>query len=161
MRGDLVYSPLVSLDDLKGMFCGVKVVDEILHSQVLLAGLAEMRCDAYLVHNEDGALVGFFAINMNRLEFYQDGRYFYHDILDIAYLAVEKSFQRRGIGTAIINKIIELSEEKNPDGVYISVDALCLPDENYWATPFYEKCGFISIDPPKFDTIRMYRKVHQ
>lgn len=56
--------------------------------------------------------------------------------------------------------LLEISEEKNPDGVYISVDALYLPEENYWASPFYEKLGFISIDPPKFDTIRMYRKVH-
>lgn len=158
---ELVYSPLVTTDELKGMSCGVKVMDEVLHSQILLAGLDEIQCDAYLVHNKDGVLVGFFAVNMDRLEFFQDGEYFYHDALDIAYLAVNKDFQRQGIGTSIINKILEISEEKNPDGVYISVDALYLPEENYWASPFYEKCGFISIDPPKFDTIRMYRKVHQ
>lgn len=157
---NLVYSPLVSTDELKGMSCGVRVMDEVLHSQILMAGLYELQCDAYLVHDQNGTLVGFFAVNMDRLEFVLDGKSYYHDALDIAYLAVNKDFQRQGIGTAIINKILEISEQKNPNGVYVSVDALYLPEENYWASPFYEKLGFISIDPPKFDTIKMYRKVH-
>lgn len=160
MIGNLVYTPLVCTDELKSMSCGVRVMDEVLHSPILLAGMAELQCDAYLVHNADGVLVGFFAVNMDRLEFELDGKSYYHDALDIAYLAVNKDFQRQGIGTAIINKIIELSEQKNPEGVYISVDALYLPEENYWASPFYEKLGFISIDPPRYDTIKMYRKVH-
>ena len=160
MIENLVYTPLVSADELKGMSCGVRVMDEVLHSPILMAGLDELQCDAYLVHNREGVLVGFFAVNIDRLEMVVDGKSFYHDALDIAYLAVKKEYQRHGIGTAIINKILELSEQKNPDGVYVSVDALYLPEENYWASPFYEKLGFISIDPPKFDTIKMYRKVH-
>lgn len=160
MIGDLIYTRLVCTDELKSMSCGVRVMDEVLHSPILLAGMDELQCDAYLVHNVDGVLVGFFAVNMDRLEFELDGKSYYHDALDIAYLAVNKDFQRQRIGTAIINKILELSEQKNPNGVYISVDALYLPEENYWASPFYEKLGFISIDPPRFDTIKMYRKVH-
>lgn len=158
--GDLIYTPLVDAEELKGMSCGVRVMDEVLHSPILLAGMYELQCDAYLVHNQEGVLVGFFAVNMDRLEFMLDGKSYYHDALDIAYLAVSKDYQRQGIGTAIINKILEISEQKNPDGVYVSVDALYLPVDNYWASPFYEKLGFISIDPPKFDTIKMYRKVH-
>lgn len=160
MMTDLVYTPLVNRDELKGMSCGVRVMDEVLHSPILMMGLDELQCKSFLVHNTDGVLVGFFAINMDHLEIILNEKSYYHDVLDIAYLAVNKDFQRRGIGTAIINKILELSEQINPDGVYISVDALYLPNENYWASPFYEKLGFISIDPPKFDTIKMYRKVH-
>lgn len=157
----LTYTPFVNDEDLQNMFCGVKAMDDVLHSPVLLGGLEELQCEAFLVYNQDKVLVGFFAINMDRLEIVLDGKSYYHDALDIAYLAVNKDFQRQGIGTAIINKILQISEQRNPDGVYVSVDALYLPKENYWASPFYEKLGFISVSPPKFDTIKMYRKVHQ
>lgn len=60
-------------------------------------------------------------------------------ILHIHRLAVKKKFQDRGIGTQLIDKVIE-----NADG-YIKYIALMAHKDNKKARRFYEKKGFKNI----------------
>lgn len=66
--------------------------------------------------------------------------------------------QRKGIGTAILNKIFEIVKGKG-DISFVTVDALYLKDE-YRADTFYERKGFQRLYPPTSEnTIRMYTTI--
>lgn len=183
MDEELSYLEFKSPDILRDFICGVEVMDMFLHSPAdLMQSLTDNECVAYSVHDAKGQLVGFFALNMDVLDLDDDDKedlthgYSRADapsfktekefeefmsqprfnVVDIAYLAVPKKFQGRGIGKAIMNKIFEIAESMNPDGLFMTVDALHLRDGSHSAVTFYEQFNFQRILPPHGDTIRMY-----
>lgn len=180
---ELNYQEFRSPDILRDFICGIEVMDNFLHNPDALAqSLTANECTAYTVHDAKGRLVGFFALNMDVLDLDDDDKedlthgYSRADapsfktekefvefmsqprfkVVDIAYLAVQKKLQGRDIGTAIMNKIFDMAAAMNPDGLFITVDALHLRDGSHSAVEFYEKFNFQRILPPHGDTIRMY-----
>ncbi len=60
---------------------------------------------------------------------------------ELSLLAVRKDYQRRRLGSFIIEMVMEkLVREKEENCEFLIVKALC--EEDYSAVPFYEKCGF-------------------
>lgn len=180
---ELDYQEFKSPDILRDFKCGVEVMDKFLHDPVkLMQSLTDHESTAYTAHDAEGRLVGFFALNMDILDLDDDDKddlthgYSRADapsfktdkefeefmsqprfkVVDIAYLAVPKKLQRRDIGTIIMNHIFDMAKSMNPDGLFITVDALHLHDGSYSAVGFYENFNFQRIIPPHEDTIRMY-----
>lgn len=180
---ELKYRPFCSLDELTDFNCGIEEMDAFIHSPRFLDSLKEQECVAYIVRDESERVVGLFALNMDILdlddydkddlthgylradapnfktqkefeEFMSQPRF---KVVDIAYLAVCEDLRKKGVGTAIMEKIFGLAGEMNPDGWFMTVDALYLPKRPYSAVEFYEKFHFQRMLPPRTDTIRMYR----
>lgn len=175
-----------NINDIENLICGIKVMDEFLHSDSLSESLIIHQCESYtVIENEE--IIAFFALDMTTLELDDDYKVELladwldaakpefntqeeledflecnkFDVVDIAYLAVSEKYQRRGYGSKIMSIIFDLARKKNPKGIFITVDALNLPKENYSAAPFYEKFGFQRMQPPTIDTIRMFCTIYQ
>lgn len=161
---DVLYRsvPITSeiLIQLQDFSCGIGAMDDILHSQNLLAGLSENEMSAYFVYAPNGELIGFYVLDIIGLEIKDNDYDDFLNVVDIACLAVRKDYQRQGVGSAILKKIYDQAEQMNPQGLYLHVEALSLDDASYSAVPFYEKNGFIYIAPAGNDIIRMLYKMH-
>lgn len=79
------------------------------------------------------------------------------EAVDIAYLAVSKDMQKRGIGSVIIEKIVEMALARNENCYFLTVDALNLP--HYSAVEFYKRFDFQWMYPPNTDTITMFKTI--
>ncbi|MBR6192091.1 MAG: GNAT family N-acetyltransferase [Prevotella sp.] len=183
---NISFHPLRNLHEIDGLICGIDVMDEFLHSSRLRDSLIANHCDAYVVENDKNQVIGFFALDMTTLELddnyksdlmegwaeaakpefqteeelkaFLECRLF--DVVDIAYLAVDKNYQRKGYGSEIMSIIFDLARIKKTDGIFMTVDALHLPNRKYSAVSFYERFGFQRILPPTIDTIRMFCTVY-
>lgn len=182
----LSFQPLRHTKELEHLFCGIDVMDEFLHSDNLRETLIKHRCDSYLVKDDKDYIVGFFALDITTLELDDDYKAELLDgwldaakpefqteeelkdflecksfeVVDIAYLAIDKNFQRLGYGSEVMAIIFDLARIKRPNGIFLTVDALHLPQKNYSAVSFYEKFGFQRMLPPSIDTIRMFCTVY-
>ena len=82
----------------------------------------------------------------------------HYPALEISYLAVDKKYQKQGIGEYIVEQIVWKAQAQSFAGCqFITVEALKLKD--YSAVAFYDKCHFSSCEYPKpnKDTLRMFR----
>ena len=154
-----ISADIISL--LSGFYCGLKLMDEILHSQGLLSELHTDNPMAYCVYNEQKLLVGFCIAGQISLPYETDGGYAYVDMVDIACLAVHKDFQYRGIGTAILDYICKKADIICSGADFIHVDALDLDDGSYSAVPFYQKYGFSYCSRSGEDAARMLYALYQ
>lgn len=178
----LSFHPLRDLKEIEDFFCGIEVMDEFLHSDNLRETLIKHHCDSYIVEDDDNNNVGFFALDVTTLELDDDYKVELLDgwldaakpefqteeelkdflecksfeVVDIAYLAIDKNFQGKGYGTEVMSIIFDLARIKKPNGIFMTVDALHLPNKNYSVAPFYEHFGFQRMQPPTIDTIRMF-----
>lgn len=179
----LFFRPLVDASELSCFECGIEVMDNFIHNG-LQESLTENNCSSYVVFDKNNNIVGFFSLMEDSLYLDEDekddlvngyaaaslpvemteqqktdflGKTDYQ-VIDIAYLAVCKNNQRKGIGTAILNKIFEIVRAKK---IYpfVTVDALFLKDV-YRADTFYASRGFQRLYPPSSEnTIRMYTTI--
>ena len=182
----LSFHPLRDLHEIDKLICGIDIMDEFLHSSRLRDSLIANRCDSYVVEDDEKHVIGFFALDMTTLELDDDYKSDLmegwaeaakpefqteeeltdflectsFDVVDIAYLAVDRNFQRQGYGSEIISIIFDLARIKKPDGIFLTVDALHLPKNNYSAVPFYERFGFERMLPPTIDTMRMFCTIY-
>lgn len=118
-------------------------MDEFLHSSRLRESLIANHCDSYIVEDDEKHVVAFFALDMTTLELDDDYksdlmegwaeaakpefqteeelRGFLEctlfEVVDIAYLAVDRNHQRQGYGSAIMSIIFDLARIKKPDGM--------------------------------------------
>lgn len=179
----LYFRPLIDTSELSCFECGIEVMDSFIHSG-LQESLVENNCNSFVVHDENDRIVGFFSLMEDSLYLDDDDKddlangfsaaslpdtmsveqkqmllsEVVYPVIDIAYLAVSKDMQRKGIGTAILNKIFEIVKGKG-DISFVTVDALYLKDE-YRADTFYERKGFQRLYPPTSEnTIRMYTTI--
>jgi len=179
----LTFRSLIVASELSHFECGVEEMDFFIH-EGLGESLKENNCHSYVVLDENEEIVGFFSLMEDSLVLDEGDKYdlvngfsdsplpsfsteeekkdFFNvisfPVVDIAYLAVRKDMQRKGIGTAILNKIFEMSKTQ---GVYsfVTVDALYLKGR-YRADTFYERKGFQRLYPPTSEnTIRMYTAI--
>ena len=82
--------------------------------------------------------------------------------LDIAYLAVQKSFRGKNIGRSIIKLIVDKARAQDFAGCqFLTVEALATKE--YSAVGFYEHCGFTAneVKKPYKDTLRMFRTLFE
>jgi len=141
---------------LQNFSCGVKLMDEILHSQVLAAELNTLDPQAYYVFSrEKGSLLAFYIVGKICMPI-DDGHLHYVEMVDIACLAVAKEYQGQHIGTDILDHICEQADSIVPDGDFIHVEALDLDDGSYSAVGFYERYGFRYSSRAGADAARMF-----
>lgn len=181
---NLSFHPLRDFHEIDKLICGIGVMDEFLHSSRLRESLIANHCDPYIVEDDEKHVVAFFALDMTILELDDDYKSDLmegwaeaakpefqtedelteflecssFDVVDIAYLAVDRNYQRQGYGSEIMSIIFDLARIKKPDGIFMTVDALRLPE--YSAVPFYERFGFQRLLPPTIDTMRMFCTIY-
>lgn len=143
-------------DILKGFSCGVKAMDDILHSQTLLAELNTSNPQAYCVYAENGVLAAFYILGEISMPIIDEGEVHYVNMIDISCLAVAESYRYQGLGTAILDWICEKSVSLMPAIDFIHVEALDLDDGSYSAVGFYEKFGFQYNSRAGEDLARMF-----
>lgn len=149
--------PLTRFTDFVTFECRVPSVNAFIHDG-LTDALVENQCETYGVYDGE-TLVAFFALKEDdRFIDYQGVK----SALEIAFLAVDKRYDLKGIGRSIIQEIskIALSNEHKYYR-YLTVEALVITNprrDAYEAVSFYRKCHFTQAelyDPAK-DTLSMY-----
>ena len=78
-----------------------------------------------------------------------DGGWYFH-VID---MAVRPSHQRRGIGAAVLEALLQAIEDRAPQGAYVSL----LADEP--GRPLYERSGFLPTAPRSIGMARPRGKV--
>lgn len=63
--------------------------------------------------------------------------YIYDDDLNIIQIAVDKAFQNRGVGSALLDKAKSFAKEMNKKSLSLEVD-----EKNIFAQKFYQNNGF-------------------
>ena len=179
----LTIAHLKGVEELKDFYCGVSKMDEFIHGD-LEASLQNDYCKAYSVRNENKELVAFFALSFDSLQLdlddiedLQNGwsdtstpqptqDYFrtfwskvHYPALEISYLAVSKKYQKRHIGTQILEAIDEMARRQQFAGCqFLTVGAYV--SNEYSAVPFYSRNHFAKLSPvPIHDTLRMYHNL--
>jgi len=153
------YRPFTNFSEFSSFVCRIDEVDDFIHSrkQYINNGLVEAikgsGCTPYGVY-EDDTLAAFFALR-------QDPKN--NEAVEIAFLAVDRNYDYRGLGSAIIRKIIQITiEEYGLD--MLTVEALVLRKHKprpYDAVGFYLKCGFHRAEffDGRKDTLSMFRPI--
>lgn len=146
--------------------CGVKPMDDFIHSE-LEVYTKNHYCSAYFVKSKSNdELAAIFALSFDSLVLDPDD---FEDMntgasetdrpdvdelyrtrfeeksvypaLEIAYLAVDRKFQARHLGTAIVDEIVRYAKAQTLAGcVFLTVKAYHTSE--YSAFSFYQKCRF-------------------
>ena len=158
--------------DFSSFFCGVKELDNCLHSDFFQQVKSHKATALGALLNDE--LVAVFAIGEhyieldredielvnlkldNQLLIKEDSNSVRIPSMEIYFLAVKKEKRRNKIGTKVIDTIIELVESQKPDLQFLSLDAL------KEAIGFYVKVGFdkAEMDMSGNPTVRMYKALN-
>jgi ribosomal protein S18 acetylase RimI-like enzyme len=117
---------------LRATLSAAKLHDEP-ESTILL--LANSKADSSVAVNPVG-LLGFAFATFRGSSCFQI-RNDYPDFLYLAYLSVDSSSQRQGVGRALVENLLQVAEQRRFPGV-----ALHTATDNSVAIRLYEKCGF-------------------
>lgn len=82
----------------------------------------------YLVAKQNGEIVGFAGMLQNPPE------------MEIMNIVIKKQERKKGIGTFLLNKMLEIAENNKIESVFLEVNA-----KNWVAKKLYEKAGFCEI----------------
>jgi GNAT superfamily N-acetyltransferase len=177
---------LSDLRELDDFYCGIKLMDDFIHSN-LDTCIRHHFCSSFcLRNNSDKKVLAFFALSFDSLDLDDNDlddmmkgfsgvekpelslnykniflSKHHYPALEISYLAVRKDYQGHGIGKAIIEKIAKKAGEQDFAGCqFLTVEAL--HSKNYQASNFYSKCNFApcELPNPKKDTLRMFRTLY-
>lgn len=177
--------PLNDVKELKDFNCGVKAMDNFIHSK-LQYSVANHYCCTYVVCDDSDRLVAFFALSFDSLELDSDDKdeimegvsstdtpeltFEYEETflakprypsIDIAYLAVRDSERGKRIGEYVVDAIVDMAQNQRLAGCqFITVEALCTSE--YSAVGFYDHCGFAPAEIKKGykDTVRMFKTLY-
>ena len=159
MAEHFTYRPFANFSEFGSFVCRIDEVDDFIHSRKqfinngLVEAIKESGCTPYGVYKND-ILVAFFALR-------QDPKN--DEAVEIAFLAVDRNYDFRGLGSAIIRKVIQITTEEYGLDM-LTVEALVLRKHKprpYDAVGFYLKCGFLRaefFDGHK-DTLSMFRPI--
>ena len=174
---DLIFERIEDTSLLSSFICGIKKLDDFIHHG-LQTYIETIPCETYLVFMER-KLVALLTLKEDQLILDDDDKddmrqgfsskpkiaidepsYLTDSVfpsVEIAYLAVEESYRRQGIGRYIVEEVVRKVRQEHPDYQFVTVDAYV--EEEYSAVEFYLKCHFEPAEPtPGFkDTLRMYR----
>jgi len=180
--GKLHVERIHTVDCLNEFYCGIESMDRFIHGPFAMS-IRNHFCNAYVVKDSKDEILAMFALSFDSIDldaddvsdlqsgvsstgvpnietqyeetFYCKRRY---PALDIAYLAVNRKVQHKGLGSAIIEIIAKKAIEQDLAGCqFLSVEALATKEYN--AVGFYLKCGFIpnELPNPNKDTRRMFK----
>lgn len=88
---------------------------------------SELKSDSskYIVAKENGSIIGFAGILITPIS------------TEIMNIVTKKSERKKGIGTLLLDRLIEMTKELNKDSISLEVNELNIP-----AISLYEKAGF-------------------
>lgn len=137
-------SSVVDFENLVSEFdCDDDAINDFLKNDCLQYDLQRRLSTFLLIDKEESCLVGFYSTNIGTLTTVvkdEDNMPVkeQHNYLNLAYLAVDRSYQRRGIGTALIK---ELFKSVLVVAYYVGIEMVFLQsiDES---VNFYKKVGF-------------------
>lgn len=179
----LTIRPLDDISLLEGFHCGIKAMDNFIHSG-LADSIRNHYCNTYAVYLGP-ELVAMFALSFDSLELDSDSldemaggltsnkpdlsrdyvdtflSKHHYPALEIAYLAVEERYRTQGIGKSIVNAIAEMAQRQKTAGcMFLTVEAYI--EQGYSAVPFYSKCQFepCEFKKPNKETLRMFRVLY-
>lgn len=168
---------------LSSFCCGNQTMDDFVH-QELQDYLNMGNCQLFIV-KEHNCIVGMFCLDNSSLTLSEsaknnmrDGRkphpfnaptsadaYYWfkptYEATEITYLAIQKERQHKGIGSFLVECIMEkVAQNVGFKGDYVIVRAL--NEEDYSAIPFYKKCRFTpATEERKNQNLFMYRIVRR
>lgn len=146
---------------LSNFVCGNEMMDHFIHHELMdYVGMGS--CELYVVKAED-KIVAMFCLDQSNLSFSEKAmermregakpipRHVHgnddmfweqvsHHATEITYLAVSTPYQRRHIGSFIVENIVAKIAREAADEDIVIVRAL--NQGGYSAIPFYAKCGF-------------------
>ena len=97
-------------------------------SEKILKEELESKNKKYFVAKENGEIVGFAGYMVNPPDF------------EIMNIVTKKNKRGKGIGTALLNKIIEIAKNNHAEKIFLEVN-----EKNIIARKLYEKTGFEEI----------------
>lgn len=178
---EIVIESITDCSILKNFYCGIKQMDSFIHNR-LQTSVDNHYCKTYIARTQTD-IIAFFALSFDSIEFSGDDMEelfagvpigdipnvtndykedfkskLHHPALEITFLAVNKDFQKQGIGKDIVEEIAKKAIEQDFAGCeFLTVGALCTKE--YSAVNFYNKCHFATYELAKQgkDTVRMYR----
>lgn len=180
---DLRIEALHSAEVLSDFECGIEPMDRFIHSNLEFS-VRNNFCKLYAVRTIQHELVAMFALCFDSLRLDSDDKEdlqlsyagtttpqidceyddtfwckAHYPALEIAYLAVDKRYQKLHIGKDIVEAIVDKAKSQTLAGCqFVTVEAYCTKE--YSAVDFYTKCGFANADiVPIYDTVRMYRNL--
>ena len=138
------------IDALSSFMCGIREIDQLIHKKEggLLSFITEVPCEFYIVKNGDYP-IALFVLSTRTITILNE-RY---NSLEIDFIAVREDWQRKGIGTIIIN----LAENNAYEAEFPFLTTAAFFNKRYDASGFYEKCGFIRNGEKSGNTIPMYK----
>ena len=173
----LKYSREDSADILKDFECGIRAMDDFIHSRLDSFLNNDSRYSFYVALDDEHGIVAMFVTSSGIFvdhdgEFqdlplgkpwgYLDDDFEMHSgtmypTLEIDYLAVRRDLRNEGIGAEIIAHLSETAHSKRC--YFLTVDAY--HTKGYTAIPFYEKQGFFALQEysEEYDTLRMAKRV--
>lgn len=101
--------------------------------------------DAFLAEDDEGTATGF-ALVSSRPTPYFDG-----PLVQLEELYVLPRFRDRGIGTAMLDAVVEFARSENSEEIHIGVDEIDTDTRR-----FYERHGFVNIQPGEDFRMLMY-----
>lgn len=178
----LYIEQITNANCLQDFFCGIKSMDDFIHGRFQLS-ISNNFCKAYVIKDDCQNILAMFALSFDSIDLdnddkeelqegispaecpdidieYEETFYFKrrYPAMDIAYLAIQKDVQKRGLGSAIIQMIANKAIQQDLAGCqFLSVEALATKEYN--AVGFYLKCGFApnELPNPNKDTLRMFK----
>lgn len=168
---------------LSSFYCGIKSMDDFIHEE-LQDYLSMGSCQLFLVKDHSN-IVGMFCLEASSLTLSEsaksnmqegkkpipsgadtsvDSYYWYkpmYEATEITYLAIQKEMQHKGLGSFLVECIIEkITQGEEYTGDYVIVRAL--NEEHYSAIPFYQKCRFTpATEQRRNQNLFMYRVVRR
>lgn len=179
----LSISLLQDFSVLKDFDCGIETMNKFIRNDFRMS-VENHFCEAYCVYCKKD-LVGIFALSFDSIDLDNDDKedlqsgfsssipdidYNYEDTfyskrrypaLDIAYLAIQKKWRDKHIGTAIISEISNRVKNQRFAGCkFLTVEAYATT--GYSAVGFYNNCGFTpsELKNPNKDTLRMFMTLY-
>ena len=157
----LSYSKISTEDELEGLNCGEQSIDVMIH-EAFFPHILKQQNTYCIRYDQD--IIGSFAITVKAIdfensdkeiaEFYSKEPYFGAFILK--YIAVDTNLQSNGIGTIMLQVIIQKAKEAAEK---LPIRCLVL-DALRGKVEFYKKCGFEVFSERQYEseseTVKMY-----
>lgn len=159
MARSFTYRLFADFKEFDAFECRINEVDDFIHGRKQFAdsglneAIKETKCTPYGVYDND-KLAAFFALRKDPKN---------KEAVEIAFLVVDRNYDYRGLGSAIIREIIRITTDEYGLDL-LTVEALVLRRHKprpYDAVGFYLKCGFIRAEffDGRKDTLSMYRPI--
>lgn len=171
--GELSLSRLTAETDLSEFRCGLAIMDNFIHNELLNVLSKHQNYSGYYLCTET-EIVALFVLSTEIVEIDEDTADdmrvlcnvesiagVKYNSLEILYLAIKEPYRNQGIGSLCIETILKMAKAASTIGIqFLTVDAY--KSATYTAVPFYTRHQFIAAEypNPNNNTLRMIRAVN-